>query len=119
MPRKTIELRWPAGVSRRGPVRDTPAGDAWPSPWAINSRLEEGIASRLQGGSFVGQAASTVDTSRNVYLATENGDHILTENGDHIVLGPQYGVATGHDRVWVAPGTGGPTSGTAHFKFHF
>ena len=113
MPRKTIELRWPDGVVRRGPVRDTPAGTAWPSPWAINVRLEEGIANRLRGGSFVGQAASTGNTTRYVYLATENGDHIVTENGDHITLGPQYGVATGRDLTWVAPGTGAPTNGTA------
>jgi hypothetical protein len=113
MASKTIELRWPAGVVRRGPVRDTPVGNAWPSPWAINCRLEDDLTSRLRGGSFIGQNASTVDASRYVYLVTENGDNIVTENGDPIVLGPQYGVATGHDRQWVSPGTGAPTSGTA------
>lgn len=113
MPRKTIEFRWPAGVARRGPVRDTPNGPAWPSPWAVNARLEDSLTSRLRGGSFTGQTASTITTSRYVELVTENGDTIVTENGDTIVLGPQYGVASGDGRIWVAPGDDAPSSGTA------
>lgn len=113
MPRKTIELRWPSGVVRRGPLRATPEGTAWPSPWAMNCRLEDSLTSRLRGGSFTGQAASTATASRYVYLVTENGDNIVTENGDQIVLGPQYGVATGDGRTFIATGSDAPTAGTA------
>jgi len=111
MPRKTMQLQWPQGVVRRGPVRPNP--DVWTSPWAINARLEDSLTSRLRGGSFTGQAASTATTSRNVYLTTENGDNIVTENGEPIVLGPQYGVATGDGRTFVASGDDAPTAGTA------
>ena len=101
MPRKTMQLQWPQGVVRRGPVRPNP--DVWTSPWAINTRLEDSLTSRLRGGSFTGQAASTLGEPRYVYVTTENEDHVLTENGDPIVLGPQYGVATGWERKWVPP----------------
>lgn len=114
MSRKVIELHWPAGVGRRGPVRDTPAmRNEWPSPWAMNARLEDSLTNRLRGGSFTGQTASTATTSRYVELVTENGDTIVTENGDTIVLGPQYGVAASDDRVWVAPGDDAPASSSA------
>ena len=98
---------------RRGPVVDTASGNAWTSPWAVNTRLEDSLTSRLRGGSFTGQTASTVTTSRYVELVTENGDTIVTENGDTIVLGPQYGVASGDGRIWVAAGDDAPASGTA------
>jgi len=113
VPRKTIQLRWPAGVNRRGPVVDTPNGNAWPSPYACNCRLEDDLTQRLRGGSFIGQDATDVDPPRYVYVTTENGDNVVTENGDKIVLGPQYGVPAGDEVVWVAPGTDAPTSGTA------
>ena len=113
MPRKTIEFQWPVGVVRRSSLRTTPEGNGWPSPWAINARLEDSLTSRLRGGSFTGQAASTITTSRYVYLVTENGDNIVTENGDQIVLGPQYGTATGDGSTFIAPGDVAPAAGTA------
>jgi hypothetical protein len=113
MSRKVIQLRWPAGVVRSTPVRDMSSMNAWPCPWSINVRLEDSLTSRMRGGSFTGQFASTVTTSRYVDLVTENGDTIVTENGDTIVLGPQYGVATGDGRVFVAPGDSAPASSTA------
>ena len=60
MPTKTMDLRFPAaGVSRRLGV-GLEAGqrrEVYPSPWAVNVRLEGSLASRMRGGSFTGIAA--------------------------------------------------------------
>ncbi len=59
MPRKTIDIRFPAaGVVRRGGLYASVGGRApYPAPWATNVRLEDGITNRLRGGSFTGIAA--------------------------------------------------------------
>jgi len=112
---KAMNLQFPvAGVVRRLGLRavaDTRG--PYPSPWALNVRLEDSLTNRLRGGSFTGQVASSIDEPRYLAIVTENGDPIVTENGDPIVLGPQYGVATGDGRAWVSAGTDGPSSGTA------
>jgi hypothetical protein len=54
-----------------------------------------------------------VEAARYPLLITENSDNIITENGDDIGLGPQYTVATGDGRKWVAAGDDAPAEGTA------
>lgn len=53
-------IQFPAlGVSRRVGVRDSTKGQGpFPTPWAMNVRLEDVLTKRLRGGSFVGIAAA-------------------------------------------------------------
>ena len=61
MPRKTLNLQFPmAGVVRRGGLRRaTDHRGPFPTPWATNVRLEDGLTNRLRGGSFTGIAAAS------------------------------------------------------------
>ena len=59
MPRKLMDLQFPAaGVVRWLGLRDSTGGRGpFPSPWAVNVRLEDSLTNRLRGGSFTGIAA--------------------------------------------------------------
>ena len=60
MPRKTLDILFPsAGVARRLGLYMTGASGRgpFPTPWAMNVRLEDALTSRLRGGSFTGRAA--------------------------------------------------------------
>ena len=61
MPRKTMEIRFPAaGVVRRlGLFASTGGRGPFPAPWSWNVRLEDSLTNRLRGGSFTGIAAGT------------------------------------------------------------
>ena len=86
MPRKTMELRFPgAGVVRRPGLYDTAHWKPpFPTPWALNVRLEATLANRLRGGSFTGIAAGerpdlvyrdrTLTFSSAVITASRKGD---------------------------------------------
>lgn len=87
MPRKTLELQFPAaGVIRRTGLRAGIGGRGpFPAPWATNVRLEEGIANRLRGGSFTAVSADArpsetryrdrlLTFSTNAITATRMGD---------------------------------------------
>lgn len=140
MPRQTLQLQFPRlGVVRRHGLTATGNQDEWPSPWSVNTRLEDSLTNRLRGGSFVAQTSSVIDERfvilgedgdgillededeiagemddrLFVYLTTGNGHEITTENGDSIVLGPRNSVATGDGRDWVAGGSDAPFAGTA------
>ncbi|MBU2249800.1 MAG: hypothetical protein KKD77_23840, partial [Gammaproteobacteria bacterium] len=57
---KTIEIKFPSmGVVRLHSNERSYSAGGYPSPWAINCRLEDSITSRLRGGSFTGIAAGT------------------------------------------------------------
>jgi hypothetical protein len=115
MPRKSINLAFPAaGVVRRFGLNQTPDIQGPPgTQYALNCRLEDSIAHRFRGGSFVGQSFSEADVPRYRYLTTPNGDRIVTGDGSPIIIGPQYGVTSGDDVVWLAPGDDAPSTGTA------
>lgn len=137
---KTFELRFPAmGVVRRIAHERVASAISYPTPWAVNVRLEDSLTSRLRGGSWVGIAPtsanlvtengdqivteigsniilgpnSSIPPVEYIYLVTENGDNIVTESVDPIVLGPQYSVVGGDARHWSTPGGDAPTRGTA------
>ena len=111
---RTLEIRFPSlGIVRRHMHERTYSAPGYPSPYAVNCRLEDSLTNRLRGGSFTGQTASTVTAARYVYLVTESEDNIVTESGDKITLGPQYDVAAGDGRAWVPDGDDAPASGTA------
>ena len=91
MPRKTIDLQFPAaGVVRRWGLRAASGGRGpFPAPWGMNVRLEDSITNRLRGGSFTGIAAGTRPTeilyqdrvltfSGRAIKATRMGDHTDT-----------------------------------------
>ncbi len=65
MPQKTIELRFPAaGVVRRwGFHASVGRREVYPAVWAMNVRLEGGLATRLRGGSFTGISAGSRPSS--------------------------------------------------------
>ena len=78
MPPKTIEIRWPnLGVVRRTANRVGGRQEAYPTPWAMNVRLEDSLTNRLRGGSFTGQASADfttdVGTSATTFNATLHG----------------------------------------------
>ena len=56
MPLRTFDIRFPAaGVVRSGGLRLTADGrEPFPTPWAMNVRLVDPLATRRRGGSFVG-----------------------------------------------------------------
>lgn len=89
MPRKTLDLRFPAaGVIRRLGL-EPEAGlrrEAYPTPWAVNVRLEGSLASRMRGGSWTAIAAGD-RPSEILYrdrLLTFSGKGITaTRMGDH------------------------------------
>lgn len=64
MPR-TIELHFPSGVSRRLGLRASSRGGRkeYVTPWSWNCRLEDGLTTRLRGGSFTGIAAGSRPSS--------------------------------------------------------
>lgn len=87
MPRKTLQLEFPAaGVSRRLGLRAAAGGRGpYPSPWAVNTRLEDALTQRLRGGSFTAPAAGVkaavvyrdraLTFSGNMIQASRQGDH--------------------------------------------
>lgn len=62
---RSIQIQFPAaGVVRRFGLRDSTGGRGpFPTPWAYNVRLEDGLTSRLRGGSFTGISAATRPSS--------------------------------------------------------
>jgi len=77
MPRKTLNLEFPAaGVVRRHGVRAGAGSEGpFPTPWAMNVRLEDSLADRLRGGSFTGISAGARP------LKTVYRDRVLTSSG--------------------------------------
>lgn len=91
MPRKTIDIQFPAaGVVRRLGLRTAAGGRGpYPAPWAMNVRLEDSITNRLRGGSFTGISAGSrpseilyrdrvLTFSGRAITATRMGDHTDT-----------------------------------------
>jgi len=142
MPRKTIDIQFPAaGVVRRMGLRaTTESRGPFPAPWSTNVRLEDSLTNRLRGGSFTAQASSALDSRYHllmedgdhylledgdyiasetdnaiyVYLTTETGKYVTTENGGYVVLGPRNSTATGFgSRVNIAGGDNAPDAGPA------
>jgi hypothetical protein len=87
---KVLELRFPAaGVSRRlGFDSIQGARGAHGTPWTVNMRPEDPVASRRRGGSRPGLAAFTdsVPTMPSARLETEDGTPIWTETNDEILM---------------------------------
>ena len=59
MQSKLMEMQFPlSGVVRRVGFRDSTNGRGpFPTPWAVNTRLEDSLTNRLRGGSFTAPAA--------------------------------------------------------------
>lgn len=57
MPTRTTNIQFPAiGIARRVGYRASANGQGpFPTPWAVNVRLQDSISDRLRGGSFVAQ----------------------------------------------------------------
>lgn len=87
MPRKTLEIQFPAaGVIRRWGLRAAAAGRGpFPSPWATNVRLEDSLTERLRGGSFTGVSAGPAEdiVYRNRLITFEDNAIIASRIGDH------------------------------------
>lgn len=65
MPRNPpMQIVFPAaGIVRRFGLRDATGGRGpFPSPWALNVRLEDSLTTRLRGGSFTAQTAGSKDS---------------------------------------------------------
>lgn len=87
MPTKTLQIQFPAaGVVRRwGLAAAYDSQKAYPTPWSINTRLEDSLTNRLRGGSFTGQASvakaspvyrdRALTTSGRAILASRQGNH--------------------------------------------
>jgi len=87
MPTKTLQIQFPAaGVARRwGLSAAYDNRKAYPTPWAVNVRLEDSLTNRLRGGSFTGQASvakaspvyrdRALTTSGRAILASRQGAH--------------------------------------------
>ena len=107
---KTMELRFPArGVARRDTLRSAPDyRGPFPTPWAVNVRLEDAIDGRLRGGSWVGTASTAIPADQNQTLVDENGDTI-TDGTDPLVVSPQESIASSGGSLWVSPGPDTPT----------
>jgi len=85
MPRKTLDIQFPAhSVVRRFGNYATGASSQspFPTPWAMNVRLEDSLTMRLRGGSFTGRAA--VAKSSPVYR-----DRAMTFSGRVITASRQ------------------------------
>ena len=76
MSRKVMDILFPTlGIIRRGGLRTSSGGRGpFPTPWAINVRLEDGLTNRLRGGSFTGISAgsrpSSVYRDRTLQIST-------------------------------------------------
>jgi hypothetical protein len=101
------------GVIRRNAHERVASAVSYPSPWAVNVRLEDSLDNRMRGGSWAGIATSAVPADVYPYLVTETSDNIVTETGDNITIGTQSSVVGGNGRHWTAPGSDAPSSGTA------
>ena len=81
-----MQLDFPRrGVVRRFALSDTGQRDGYPTPWAMNVRLEDTLTERLRGGSFTGISAAsrpesivyrdrTLTFSDNAVTASRVGD---------------------------------------------
>lgn len=104
MQRKVWELRWPAaGVVRRSSLRSSSSrGGPYPTPWAVNVRLEDPFSRRLRGGSRAGltkvlEAAigTSVADMVSVQTASTTGtDEMLVVLVDDAIVVVSGGVAT-------------------------
>jgi hypothetical protein len=123
MPRNPpMQIEFPAaGVVRRLGVRDsTGVRGAFPTPWAMNVRLEDSLTNRLRGGSFTAQAAGTKDSpvyrdraitfSSNVITAARQGDSSdtalsvdISDTARPIIFQLSLADATGSTVVAVIP----------------
>jgi hypothetical protein len=120
--RKPMTLRFPeAGVVRRWGLRARlDYRDPYPSPWAVNVRLEGSLTTRLRGGSFTGIAAGARPTTRyrdrlltfstNAITATRMGDDTdttlsadLSDTMRPALFQLSYGGATGGTVIALAP----------------
>jgi len=60
---KTWELRWPAlGIDRGRGHERVYSAVGYPTPWAVNCRLEDALTGRFRGGSFTGISAESKDS---------------------------------------------------------
>lgn len=119
---KTWEIRFPSlGVIRRNTQERVYSAPAYPTPWAVNCRLEDSLTNRLRGGSFTGIAAGsrpssiiyrdrTLTFSSNAITASRQGnssDTTLSANVSDLVRPAlfQLGQAdeTGEDVVALIP----------------
>lgn len=122
MARKTIDILFPAlGVVRRWGLRTaTEDRGPFPSPYAVNTRLEDSLTSRLRGGSFTGISAGArsdpvyrdraITFSGGRITAARQGDSTdttlsadLSDAARSILFQLAEAGATGGDVVAVAP----------------
>lgn len=98
-PIKTFQLRWPGmGVIRRqSQERDFSAVD-YPTPWAVNCRLEDPITRRLRGGSRGGLTkllAAAVGTTIADMLAIQTSSTSGTDEKLVVLVDETVGVVSG------------------------
>ena len=83
---RTLELRWPAmGVVRRQSHERQYSAVSYPTPWAMNCRLEDSLTSRLRGGSFTAIDADDRPSSivyRDRTLTFSGGAITASRQGD-------------------------------------
>ena len=112
---RTKELQFPMlGVIRRTTLRTTPGSRGpYPSPWALNVRLEDDLTNRLRGGSWSAIASTAIPADRDLEAVTAAADTITNAGGDTIVLETEESVATGDDRIWLEVGADTPAEDVA------
>jgi hypothetical protein len=112
MPR-TIELRFPnLGVIRRQGLRVSGRQENYPTPWALNVRLEDSLTNRLRGGSFAGIASTALVANREVLLVTSGGDQI-TDTANPLFAYTEESIASGDDYTFINPGGSAPAESAA------
>jgi hypothetical protein len=87
MPRKAMDIQFPAaGVVRRAGLFATAKGRGpFPTPWAMNVRLEDSLTNRLRGGSWTAISAAARPSEiryRNRLLTFSGGAITATRMGD-------------------------------------
>jgi hypothetical protein len=98
-------------MRRRG-LRVSGRQENYPTPWALNVRLEDSLTNRLRGGSFPGIASTALIADRNLVLTNSGGD-TLTGGGGDLTDQTEESIATGNDYTFIKPGGSAPAESSA------